>query len=153
MQKKNKVIAASFLWKMMERIGTQGIQLVIQIVLARLLAPTDYGIIVLVTIFITLATVLVQSGLNTSLVQKKEVDSADYSSVFWVSLGLAVILYGVLFLGAPVIAKFYHEPMVTNVLRVIGVVLFFNAINSVQNAYLVKNFLFKKISKKKGNIV
>ena len=147
LQQSNKVIVSSFLWKMMERVGTQGIQLIIQIVLARLLAPTDYGIIALVTIFITLATVMVQSGLNTSLVQKKEVDSKDYSTVFWVSLGLAVILYSILYFSAPIIADFYYEPMVTGVLRVIGVVLFFNAVNSVQNAYLMKNFLFKKLFK------
>ena len=140
-------MASSFLWKMMERVGAQGIQLIIQIVLARLLAPTDYGIIALVTIFITLATVMVQSGLNTSLIQKKEVDEKDYSTVFWVSMGLAVTLYGVLYFCAPIIADFYYEPMVTDVLRVIGIVLFFNAVNSVQNAYLVKNFLFKKLFK------
>lgn len=147
LQQKNKVIASSFFWKLLERMGTQGIQLVIQIVLARLLAPKDYGIIALVTIFITLATVMVQSGLNTSLVQKKEVDSKDYSTVFWISLVLAVVLYGILYFGAPYIARFYKEPTVTVVLRVIGLVLFFNAINSVQNAYLVKNFLFKKLFK------
>ncbi|MEY8493452.1 lipopolysaccharide biosynthesis protein [Lachnospiraceae bacterium 29-91] len=147
MKSNQNVIVSSFFWKMLERVGTQGIQLAIQIVLARLLLPKDYGIITLVTIFITMATVLVQSGLNTALIQKKDSDEKDFSTVFWISIVLAVMLYICMFEISPLIAWFYGEETITGVLRVLSIVLFFHAINSVQNAYVVKNMLFKKLFK------
>lgn len=96
---KRKVLSSLF-WKLMERGGTQGIQFVVQIILARLLLPEDYGIIAMVIIFTSIANVFVQSGLNTALIQKKDADEADFSSVFYLSLVLTCLIYIVLFFAA-----------------------------------------------------
>ena len=130
---KNKILSGLF-WKLMERGGTQGIQFIVQIVLARLLLPKDYGIIALITIFIALANVFVQRGFNTALIQKKKADEIDYSSVFYLSLSIAIVLYIILFFTAPFVADFYEESQLTLVLRVLSFTLFFGAINSIQNA-------------------
>lgn len=129
----------------MERGGTQGIQFIVQILLARLLLPSDYGIIALVIIFTAIANVFVQSGLNTALIQKKHADQVDFSSVFYLSLSLAFGIYIVLFLAAPAIASFYEIPEITPVLRVLSLTLFFGAFNSIQNAVVARNLQFKKL--------
>jgi teichuronic acid exporter len=129
----------------MERGGTQGIQFIVQIVLARLLLPEDYGIIALVLVFIAIANVFVQSGLNTSLIQKKEADEIDFSSVFYVSLLIAGLFYIILFLTVPFIAEFYNKQQLIPVLRVLAVTLFFGAFNSIQNAIIARNMQFKKL--------
>jgi O-antigen/teichoic acid export membrane protein len=141
--KKSKIIS-SMVWKLLERSGAQGVQFVVQIVLARLLMPADYGMIALVTIFITLANVFVQSGFNRALVQKKDSDDHDFSSIFFLSLFIAIVLYVLLFFAAPFVAVFYEQPDFTRVLRVLSFTLFFGAVNSLQNAYITKNMLFKK---------
>ena len=79
---KSRIISSLF-WKLMERGGTQGIQFIVQIVLARLLLPEDFGTIAIVMVFISLAQVFVQSGFNTALIQKKNADEVDFSSVFY----------------------------------------------------------------------
>lgn len=141
---KNTIISSLF-WKLMERGGTQGIQFVVQIILARLLLPEDYGIIALVIIFTSIANVFVQSGLNTALIQKKDADEADFSSVFYLSLLMACLIYIVLFLAAPFIAAFYKIPEITPVFRVLSITLFFGAFNSIQNAVVARNLEFKKL--------
>lgn len=129
----------------MERGGTQGIQFIVQIVLARLLSPEEYGIIAIVMVFILLANVFVESGFNTALVQKKDADEVDFSSVLYLSLGVATILYGIIFVTAPFIANFYDEPILVQVLRVLSITLFIGAFNSIQNAFVARNMLFKKL--------
>lgn len=141
---KSKVLASLF-WKLMERGGNQGIQFMVQIVLARLLLPEDYGLIALVSIFILLANVFVQSGFSNALIQKKDVDEVDFSSVLYLSLFVATILYIILFLASPFIANFYRQPQLLPVLRVLSITLFFGAFNSIQNAYISKNMMFKKL--------
>ena len=91
----------SALWKFLDKIGTQVAQFIIQIVLARLLLPSDYGLIGLLTIFIAISDVFIQQGFATALIQKKDVDDLDYSSVFFANIFLSFILYGILFLIAP----------------------------------------------------
>jgi len=129
----------------MERGGTQGIQFIVQIVLARLLLPEDFGLIAIVTIFILLANVFVQSGFNTAPIQKKDADDEDFSSVFYLSLFVAGLLYVVLFLTSPFISVFYRSPQLILILRVLSVTLFFGAFNSIQNAYVARNMMFKKL--------
>ena len=140
---KNTVIK-SLIWKLLERGGTQGVQFVIQIILARLLCPEDYGILAILLAFIAVANVFVQSGLNTALIQKKDADQIDFSSVFWISLFIASVLYVILFITSPLIASFYSSSSLIPVLRVISITLFFGALNSVQNAFVSKNMLFKR---------
>ena len=141
---KSKILSSLF-WKLMERGGTQGIQLIVQIVLARLLIPEDYGIIALVTIFITIASVFVQSGFNTALIQKKDANEADFSSVFYLSLFVASLLYVIIFFAAPHMAAFYTEPQLIPVLRVLSIILLFGAFNSIQNAVVARKMQFKKL--------
>ena len=141
---KSKVIDSLF-WKLMERGGTQGLQFVVQIVLARLLEPEQYGVISIITVFIAIANVFVQSGFNTALIQKKEVIESDYSSVFYLSLGIAVLLYIGLFLTAPVIATFYSMAQLTPVIRVLSITLIIGTVTSIQNAVISRNMQFRKL--------
>lgn len=141
--KKNKIIS-SLIWKFLERSGTQVVQFIIQLILARLLIPEDYGVIAIVTIFITIANVFVQTGFNTALIQKEEVDDIDYSSVFYLSLFVALIIYVIIFFVSPYIANFYNQPVLIPVFRILSITLFFGAVNSIQHAVVARNMQFKK---------
>lgn len=141
---KKKVLSGLF-WKVMENGGTQGIQFLVSVLLARMLTPAESGEVMLIMIFITIGNVFVQSGFNTSLIQKYEVDEADYSSAFYISAAIAVILYVILFISAPSIASFYGQPVFCPVLRVLSLTLFFGAVTSVQSAAVARNMEFRKM--------
>lgn len=145
MSKKNSIISNLF-WKFSERIAAQVVSLVVSVILARLLAPSDYGAVALVTIFITIANVFVSDGLGSALIQKKNVDKLDYTSVLLVNVFFSVVLYLILFFIAPFIADFYGEgyEILTPVLRVLGLRIVFAAINSVQQAYVANRMIFRK---------
>ena len=138
-------VFSSLFWKFVERSGAHGISLLVSIVLARLLLPEEYGLISLTTIFITLANVFIQSGFNTALIQKKDVDDLDFSTVFYASLLIAGLLYIILFFSSQFIANFYGEPKLIAVLRVLSIILFFGAVNSIQIAIISRNMQFKKL--------
>lgn len=139
---KSRVLSSLF-WKFLESGGTQAIGFVISIVLARLLVPDDYGVIALVTVFISIAATFVEGGFGTALVQKKEVDELDYSSIFYINLSIAIILYVVLFFAAPLISDFYQMPEITAIVRMLSITLLFGAVNSVQNAIITRSLRFK----------
>ena len=141
----SKKVSSAFGWKLFERFGVQGVQFILQIVLAWLLSPDDYGALSIMVIFTNLATVFIQSGFNTALVQKKDVDERDYSSVFWVSLMVAGVLYLAIFFLSPVIAIAYEAPEIVNPFRVLGLMLFPGAFNSVQLARVRRELNFKKV--------
>ena len=141
----SKTIISSLVWKFGERIGISGIQFILQIILARLLSPDHYGALSMMVIFTNLATVFVQRGFNTALIQNKDVVDEDYSSVFWVTLGIAAVIYALLFFSSPFIADFYDMPEIKNPFRVLALMLFPGALNSVQIAKLSRNMQFKKI--------
>ncbi len=132
-------------WKILEQCGSQGIQFVVALVLARLMTPTEYGTISLITIFITIANTFVQSGFATALVQGKDIKEEDYSSVFWVSMLLALLCYLVLFSTAPVIASYYSTPVLLQLVRVMGIVLFPGAVVSIQTAFVARNLRFRQL--------
>lgn len=143
-QSEGKVkVVSSLFWILLEKGGSQGIQFIIQIIIARLLLPEDFGLIALVSIFILLANVIVQSGFNTALIQKKHVDKLDFSSAFYMTLGLASLIYIILFFSSPFIAGFFSMPGLSQVLRVLGLTLFFGVFNSIQNAVIAKEMAFK----------
>ena len=144
-QSEKSVVIKSLIFKFMERAGYQGIAFIVQIVLARLLDPTDYGMLTLLTIFISVSQVFVQSGLNTALIQRKDIKEDDYSSIFYVSLFIAVVLYIVLFFTAPYIAAFYNMPPLKTVLRVLALVLIPGAFNSIQNAKVAREMRFGEL--------
>lgn len=140
-----KNISKGFIWKLLERFGVSGVQFILQIILARLLDPEHYGTLSIMIIFTTLANVFVQNGFNTALIQNKDVTEEDYSSVFWVSLGIAGVLYGMIFLAAPLIGVFYSMPDIVAPLRVLALMLFPGALNSVQLAKVSRELDFKKV--------
>ena len=143
--KTNNVILNSLILKFLERCGYQGIAFVIQLILARILLPSDYGVITMLTVFIAISQVFVQSGLNTALVQRKDTTEDDYTSVFWISLLIAVILYVILFFTSPLIASFYKMPELSSVLRVLALILIPGAFNSIQNAKVQREMKFKQL--------
>lgn len=132
-------------WKLLERFGVQGVQFVLQIVLARLLTPEHYGALSIMIVFTSIANVFVQGGFSTALIQRKDVNEDDYSSVFWVSLLIAVALYISIFFLSPVIANFYNMPEIIAPFRILGLMLIPGAFNSVQLAKVSRAMNFKKI--------
>ena len=138
-------ILKSFFWKLFEKLSSQLVQFVITILLARLLLPSEYGIIALIAIFISLCDVIIDGGLNTALIQKKNADNLDFSTIFYFSLVLSVLLYLVMFCCAPSIAFFYGQSELTPVIRVFSLSLPLYAFNSIQRAYVSRNMLFKRL--------
>lgn len=138
-------IFSSFVWKFLEKTGTQGIQFIIQMVLARILSPKDYGVVALITIFINLANVFVKGGFGSALIQKKDADELDFSSVFYLSLFTALILYIILFFSASSISEFYNMPELEKTIKVLALILFIGGFNSIQNAIIIKEMLFKNL--------
>ncbi|MBE6151816.1 MAG: lipopolysaccharide biosynthesis protein [Firmicutes bacterium] len=146
MQEKNKVnVIKAFVWKYFERFSYQIIQFVVQIILARILFPEDYGVISIIMVFISISNVFIQNGFNMSLVQRKDVTDEDYSSVFTVGLILSVILYIIFYFASPHIAQFYNMPVLTNTFRVVSITLILGSLNSVQCAYLVRYLKYKSL--------
>lgn len=143
MSLKNKVFS-NLIWRFMERILAQSITTIVTIVLARILMPSDYGAVAVITVFINICNILISNGFNTALVQKPDVDQIDYSTIFFINVVITLILYLVLFFMSPIIAAFYQMPILSALLRVMGLTLPCTAINSVQNAYVSRRFQFKK---------
>lgn len=141
----NASISKGLWWKLLERFGVQGVQFVLQIILARLLDPAHYGVLSIMVIFTTLANVFVQNGFNTALIQNKDVTDDDYSSVFWISFGISVVLYIALFFAAPLIGSFYNMPDIVTPFRVISIMILPGALNSVQLAKVSREMNFKRV--------
>ena len=137
-------IISGLVWKFAERIGAQGIGFIVSIVLARLLCPEDYGLISLITIFLTVSGVFIQSGFGTALIQKKDADNIDFSTVFYFNILMSLIFYFLLYIISPYIAKFYNEPTLTTIVRVMSMSLIISAVNNVQHAYVSKTMQFKR---------
>lgn len=143
MLEKNTVFS-NFIWRFAERSGAQLVTFVVSIVLARLLMPEDYGTIALVTVFTTIMQVFVDSGLGTALIQKKDADDLDFSSVFYFNFVVCIILYFVMFFTAPFIAALYKMPELTPVVRVISLTIVISGVKGVQQSYVSRNMLFKR---------
>lgn len=137
-------VASGMFWRFGERICAQGVSFVLSIVLARILMPEDYGLVSLILVFINIANVFVTNGLGESLVQRKNATDMDFSTVFYCSLCLSFLLYIVLFVSAPFIANFYSNHSISLILRVLALKLPISAFNSIQQAYVQRNMLFKK---------
>lgn len=145
MNTNKNTIGKGFTWKLLERFGVAASQFVLQIVLARLLAPSLYGTLSLMIIFVNLATVFIQNGFNTSLLQKKDIIDEDYSSVFWLTTGVAFVIYLILYFSAPLIEQIYNIQDFQMPFRIMMLVLFFGAYNSIQLAIVSRNLDFKKV--------
>lgn len=134
------------IWSFVQRFGTMAISFVSNIVLARLLTPDDYGTIGMLMIFIAVANTFVDGGFGSALIQKKEPTKDDYSTIFWWNMFLSVLLYGLLYLCAPAISRFYNLPILNDVLRVQGIVLIINALSIIQQNQLRKQLKFKRLA-------
>ena len=140
-----KQFAINSLWKILEQFSAKGISLIVSIILARLLLPSDYGLIALTTVFTNLSDILIDGGFSTALIRKETVDDYDYSAVFSVSSTISILLYFILFFTAPLVANYYSEPLLTIVLRVIGLTFFIQAFASVRNGIVNRNMQFKML--------
>lgn len=136
---------SSLIWKLLERGGNQIIQLAVQIVLARILIPEDFGALAIMLVFVNIGNAIVQSGLNTAIVQAPEIDEGDCSTVFWMSFVISIILYFGIFIFAPAVATFYSMSAIVWPLRVLCLILPFGAFNSVQIAIVQRRLQFRKI--------
>ncbi len=141
---KDRTISGLF-WSFLQKIGSSGISFVVMILLARLLAPVDFGLIGMLMIFIQISQAVVDGGFNLALIQKKETDEEDYSSVFFINLAVSFVLYFILFFTAPFIADFYSQPLLIELVRVLSLVFIFNAFSFVQEAKLTKEIKFKTL--------
>jgi O-antigen/teichoic acid export membrane protein len=141
-----KKAASGMIWTALQRYSTMLIQFISGIILARLLTPYDYGCIGMLTIFLFLAGSFIDGGFGSALIQKKQPTQEDYSTIFFWNLGMAVVLYAVLYFSAPAIARFYNIPLLCDVLRVMGGILFIYAFNIVQRNQLQKKLKFKVLS-------
>lgn len=139
-----KKTVGGFFWRFGERIASQSVSFIISIILARLLFPQEYGVIALSMVFINITNVFAVSGLGTSLIQKKDADDVDFSTMFYAGIFISVALYGLLFLAAPFIADLYHSELVCPVLRALGLVVPIQAVNSIQQAAVSRGLDFKK---------
>lgn len=139
----NKVIG-NFIWRFAERSGAQIVTFIVSVVLARILSPNDYGKIALITVFTTIMQVFVDSGLGTALIQKKDADDLDFSSVFYFNFVVCTILYILMFFAAPFISVFYNDPSFTPIIRVISLTIVISGVKGIQQSYVSRNMLFKK---------
>ena len=140
---KNKV-AKGAVWATLERFSVQAMQFVVGMVLARLLTPTDYGTVALLSIFFAIAGSLASCGFGNALVQRKEVGDLEFNSVFYLSVAASLVIYAAMFFAAPYIAEFYKTPVLCPLARVSAISFILNAINSVQGAELSRKMLFDK---------
>ncbi len=139
-----KAAASGFAWRFAERIAAQLVSFIVSTLLARLLMPEDYGVIAIINVFIMIANIFISDGFSAALIQKKNADALDYSTVLISGFVLSMFLYGICFFAAPAIAKFYSMPVLTATFRVFALRLPVASINSVQTAYLSKELEFKK---------
>lgn len=131
-------------WQFTTKVASTLAQFVVSLVLARILEPALFGKIALVTVITSVLVVFVDSGLGVSLVQKKEADDIDFSSVFYVNLGLSLALYLMVFMAAPYIASYYNYPDLTPVIRALGTSLIVSGVMNIQRAYVQKTLQFRK---------
>ncbi len=132
-----------FLWQGLERLGSQGTQMLISILLARLLSPKEFGVIAIMMVFITIGYICIDGGFSMALVQKKDIDDQDCSAVFYLNIAMSMVFYLVVFIVAPFIAKYYANESICTYLRVLASVFVIRAFSIVQTALLTKRMLFK----------
>lgn len=137
-------VISNLVWRFAERCGAQLVSFIVSIVLARILVPEDYGTIALVTVFTAILQVFVDSGLGTALIQKKDADEIDFSSVFYFNFVVCLILYLGMFAAAPFIADFYGDVTLVPVIRILSLTIVISGVKGIQQAYVSRNMLFKR---------
>ena len=141
---KTQSVLKNFFWRFAERSSAQLVTFVVSIVLARILMPEDYGQIALVTVFTNIMQVFVDSGLGTALIQKKDADDLDFSSVFYFNFVACITIYILMFLLAPLIANFYNDVSLIPIIRVSSLTIVISGVKGIQQSYVSRNMLFKR---------
>ena len=137
-------VFSNLLWRFLERSGAQGITFIVSIILARILDPQIYGTIALVSVFTSALQIFVDSGMGNALIQKKQADDLDFSSVFFFNIAVCTLLYLVMFASAPSISRFYGISELTPVIRVLSLTLIISGVKNIQQAYVSRHMLFRK---------
>lgn len=144
MKATKQTVLSNFIWRFAERCGAQVVQLIVSIVLARILAPEAYGTIALVLVFANILQVFVDSGLGNALIQKKDADDLDFSSVFYFNICWCLVLYAIIYFCAPLISDFYDDQSLTTIVRVLCLTVVISGLKNVQQAYVSRTMQFKK---------
>lgn len=138
--------ASGLAWTSFEKVGQEVIQFVIGIIIARILAPEDFGVVGMTAIFLALANTIVDSGFGSALIQKKDRTEADYSTCFYFNILVGLAIYGILWIAAPWIADFYRTPILTDVVRVLGMAFIINSLSISQTARMTAEMQFRQMS-------
>lgn len=136
-------VVNALLWSALEKLGYQAVNFIVVVVIARLLSPEDYGVIAMMTVFISIASVLVDSGFGAALIQKKDINEGDKSTVFYSNIFFALILYSLLFFSSPLISVFYKQPILAETLRILGFVVILDSLYLVHSSLMIKELKFK----------
>ena len=144
MEDTKQKVMSNFIWRFAERCGAQIVAFIVSVVLARILEPEYYGTVALITVITSILQVFVDSGLGNALIQKKDADDMDFSTVFFTNIFFCVFLYIVLFASSPLIAKFYNNVELVPYIRVLGITILVSGVKNVQQAYVSKKLIFKK---------
>ena len=134
-------------WSFVDSIAGQGITFLVGLILARLLTPSEYGLVGIITIFIAVFNSIVDSGFSSALVRKSDANDVDYNTVFIINIVVSIALYSVLFVSAPAISRFFSQPQLASLLRVMGVIVLINAVAIIQRTIFIKNLDFKTQTK------
>lgn len=140
---KEKVFS-NLIWRFLERSGAQFVALIVSVVLARILSPEDYGTIALITVFINILNVFVDSGLGSALIQKKDADNTDFSTVFYTNVIFCIALYILMFVISPFLAEFYSRPELVPIIRVLSITILVSGVKNIQQAYVSRTLQFRK---------
>lgn len=141
---KKGIVVKNLFWRFSERVLAQLIAFIVSILIARILTPGEYGTVALITVFTSILQVFVDSGLGNALIQKKNTDNVDFSTVFFTNVLFCLFLYGILFIVSPYIAVFYNDHNMTAYIRVLGITVLISGIKNVQQAYVSKHMMFRK---------
>lgn len=139
-----KRTVTGFIWRFAERCGAQGVNFIVNLVLARILMPETYGTIAIVTVVISILQVFIDSGTGNSLIQKRDSDNLDFSTVFYFNFLVCIIVYICVYISAPYIANFYNTDSLTLIIRVLSITLIISGVKNIQQAYVSKNMLFRR---------
>lgn len=138
-------IIINFIWRFLERTIVQLISVIVLILLSRILEPVEFGTVAIVIVYINILQVFVDCGMSSALIQKKNADDLDFSSVFYMNLLFCIAIYIIMFFLAPVIANFYKMPELISIIRVLSIIIIICGIRNIQQAYISKNLIFKKL--------
>lgn len=144
MNSDKKNISSNIMWRFMEKFSAKFVTFFVSIILARLLEPSAYGTVALITVFTTILEVFVDSGLGNALIQKKDADDLDFSSVFFFNIAMCAVLYLLMFFAAPLIAEFYDIPELVPIVRVQSITILISGVKNIQYAYVSREMIFRK---------